>query len=136
MQFKVPKYLERDPLIVGPLSFKKFIYFAVAGGIAIYLYFVFSDNFFLFLILSAGLMAIAGTLAFAKVEGVPLPDIIVQSFKFLFISKLYLWERKKTFRKIDIIKKEEKKEEETSPLRIAPKASIRELSSKVEMGEK
>jgi hypothetical protein len=81
-------------------------------------------------------MAIAGTLAFAKVEGVPLPDIIVQSFKFLFISKLYLWERKKTFRKIDIIKKEEKKEEETSPLRIAPKASIRELSSKVEMGEK
>lgn len=137
MQFKVPKYLERDPVIVGPLSFKKFVYFAIAGGIAFYLYFALGDQFFLFLILSGLLMFIAGALAFGKIEGVPLPDIIVQSFGFLFSSKLYLWKRKKTFRKIDIIKKKEETKEKTgSPLQISPKASIRELSSKIEMGKK
>ncbi len=136
MQFKVPKYLERDPVIIGPLSFKKFIYFAIAGAIAFYIYFALPDQFFLFLISATVLMIIAGMLAFGKIEGVPLPDIIIQSLSFLFTSKLYLWKRKKTFRKIEIIKKkEERKEKGTSPLQISPKASIRDLSSKIEMGK-
>jgi hypothetical protein len=136
MQFKVPKYLERDPVIVGPLSFKKFIYFAVAGAIAFYLYFIIANQFLLFLVLTTILMTIAGLLAFARIEGVPLPDIIVQSLSFIFRSKLYLWKRKKMFRKIEIIKeKKGRSEKETSSLRISPKANVRDLSSKIEMGK-
>jgi len=30
MQFRVPQFLERQPLIIGPLAFKQSLYFGVA----------------------------------------------------------------------------------------------------------
>lgn len=133
MQFKVPKFLEREPLIIGPLIFKQFLYFGVAALILVYIHFV--APFYIFLIFLIILTALAFSLAFVKIEGVPLPEVILQSFGFLLSSKIYLWQRKEILKPIKIVsrKKEEKEKKEIS-LRISPKSSLKKLHSKIEGG--
>ena len=133
MQFKVPKFLEREPLIVGPLSFKQFLYFGVAALILVYIHFV--APFYIFLIFLIILTGLAFSLAFVKIEGVPLPTIILQSFGFIFSSKMYLWQRKESLKLIKIVsRKKERKEKKEIPLKISPESSLKELHSKIEGG--
>ena len=129
MQFKVPKFLEREPLIIGPLIFKQFLYFGIAALILAYIHFV--APFHIFLICLVFLVGLAASLAFLKIEGVPLPEIISQSFGFTFSSKMYLWQKKESLKPIKIVpRKKEKKEKEIS-LKVSPKSSLRELHSKI-----
>lgn len=133
MQFKVPKFLEREPLIIGPLIFKQFLYFGIAALILVYIHFI--APFYVFLICLVVLMGLAFSLAFVKIEGVPLPEVIAQSFGFLFSSKMYLWQRKETLKPIKIVsRKKETKEKKETLLRISPKSSLKELHSKIEGG--
>jgi hypothetical protein len=133
MQFKVPKFLEREPLIVGPLSFKQFLYFGAATLILVYIHFV--APFYIFLVFLVILTGLAFGLAFVKIEGVPLPTIILQSFGFIFSSKIYLWQRKESLKLIKIVsRKKEKKERKGIPLKVSPESSLKELHSKIEGG--
>ena len=133
MQFKVPKFLEREPLIIGPLIFKQFLYFGIAALILVYIHFI--APFYVFLICLVVLMGLAFSLAFVKIEGVPLPEVIAQSFGFLFSSKMYLWQRKETLKPIKIVsRKKETKEKKETLLRVSPKSSLKELHSKIEGG--
>ena len=133
MQFKVPKFLGREPLIVGPLSFKQFLYFGVAALILFLLHYV--VQFYIFLIFLVILVGLAFSLAFVKIEGVPIPTFILQSFGFVFTPKMYLWQKKEGLKSIELItrKKKEEKEQEM-PLKISPKSGIRRLQSKIEGG--
>jgi len=131
MQFKIPQFLERQPLIIGPLAFKQSLYFGVAILIAFYLYSV--APFFIFLICSIFLIGFAFCLAFVKVEGVPLPEVIMQSFGFVFSSKIYLWEKKENLRPIKFRAKKQEEEKE-EPLRVEPKSILKKLHSKIEGG--
>ena len=133
MQFKVPKFLEREPLIIGPLVFKQFLYFGAAALILVYIHFI--APFYIFLICLVILMALAFSLSFVKIEGVPLPEVISQSFGFLFSSKMYLWQKKESLKPIKIrSRKKEKKEEKEISLRVSPKSSLKELHSKMRGG--
>jgi hypothetical protein len=72
-------------------------------------------------------------LAFIKIEGIPLPEVIIQSFGFVLSPKMYLWQKKENLRPVKFIaKKQEEKEEE--PLRVAPKSILKKLHSKIEGG--
>lgn len=133
MQFKVPKFLEREPLIVGPLSFKQFLYFGAAALILFLLHYL--VPFYLFLILLIILVGLAFSLAFVKIEGVPMPTVILQSFGFIFTSKMYLWQKKEGLKSVEVIAREKKgKKEQEIPLKISPKSGIRRLQSKIEGG--
>jgi len=131
MQFKIPQFLERQPLIIGPLAFKQSLYFGVAILISFYLYSV--APFPIFLIVSIPLMSFAFSLAFIKIEGIPLSEVISQSFGFILSPKIYLWEKKENLRPIKFKdqKQEEKKEKS---LKVAPKSILKELHSKIEGG--
>ena len=130
MQFKVPKFLEREPLIIGPLIFKQFLYFGIAALILAYIHFV--ASFHVFLICLILLVGLAASLAFVKIEGVPLPEIISQSFGFTFSPKMYLWRKKEGLKPIKIVPRK-KKEEEIS-LKVSPKSSLKELHSRIRGG--
>ena len=131
MQFKIPQFLERQPLVVGPLAFKQALYFGVAILISFYLHS--ATHFLVFLMLSIPLIGFAFCLSFVKIEGIPLPEIIMQSFGFAFSPKIYLWKKKENLRVIKL-KSTKEKQEEAKSLKVSPKSILRKLHSKIEGG--
>lgn len=93
MQFNVPQFTEHEAKIVGPLTFKQFIYIGSAGMIGFILYYSVPRPIFLPIAIILGLTSFA--LAFAKINGKPLPNVIVNFFSFIFSSRIYLWQREK-----------------------------------------
>jgi len=92
MQFTVPQFIEKEPKIVGPFTFKQFIFIGIAGGVCIFLYFTVPLP--VFIITAAILLTAAFALAFLKIKGIPLPAVIKNFFFFLFKPKIYLWKKK------------------------------------------
>ncbi|MGB2762408.1 MAG: PrgI family protein [Minisyncoccales bacterium] len=92
MRFTVPKFIEHEAKIVGPLTFKQFIYVGIAGGISFVLYF--TIPLAQCLIAAVILMGGALVLAFVKIEGRSLPTIIKDFFMFSSSPKLYIWKKK------------------------------------------
>lgn len=130
MRFTVPKFIEHEAKIVGPLTFKQFIYIGMAGGICFILYFTVPLSIFIIACLILGSGAIA--LAFLKIGGRTLPIILGNFLKFRISPRMYIW--KKTGASIKVFKKEkiEKEEEEELPLKIAEKSQLKKLRAQIE----
>lgn len=95
MQFTVPQFIEHEAKIIGPLTFKQFVFIGAAGTVCLFLYFsVAKTNFFLFLVLSIFIFGIGTTLAFLKIGGRGLPTILVSFLRFSLGPKIYLWKKK------------------------------------------
>lgn len=94
-QYIVPQFIEHEPKVVGPLTFRQFLYLAVSGGFILFFYFSLAkENFFFFLLLSFTSLAIGSALAFLKVNGRSLPIFIGNFFKFNLSQKIYTWKKK------------------------------------------
>lgn len=134
MQFRVPKFLEMQARIVGPLSFSQTIYFAVAGMILVVLFYLLPLSWFIILAIVIGGAAIS--LVFVKIENVPLPQLFTQSFGYFLSPRIYLWKKKEPLTPIKLVekKREEKEEEKEAPLRVSPKSRLKRLASKIEIG--
>jgi len=131
MRFTVPKFIEHEAKIVGPLTFKQFIFIGVAGAVGFILYFTVPFSIFLIasLILGGGAMA----LAFLKIGGRSLPTILGNFLKFSISPKMFIW--RKIEAPIKVFKKEKiKKEtvEEELPLKIAEKSQLKKLRTQIE----
>ena len=137
MQFTVPQFIEHEAKIVGPLTFKQFIFIGVAGAVCFALYFsIGKTNFFLFLVLSIMILGIGTALAFLKIGGRNLPTILKNFLFFLVAPKIYLWRKKDL--PIKFIRRTEKKVEvetkPTSTLKFAEKSRLKKLSNQIETG--
>ena len=100
MKYEVPQFSEVQTKIVGPLSIKQFLYIGVGGGI---FYVLFKTlNFFLALLFGLPILALAGALAFLKINGQPFAKVLVNGFQFVLRPKFYIW--KKELPKIKPIK--------------------------------
>lgn len=134
MEFTVPKFIEREPKIVGPLTFKQFIFVAVAGAACFFLYFfIGKKNFALFLPIAIILMGGSLALCFLKIKGYSLPMIIKNFFTYSISGKIFLWKRKivsPKFKKVEKFEKAEVGEEST--LKMAKKSHLQKLSTQVE----
>ena len=135
MQFTVPQFIEQETKIVGPFSFKQFIYVGIAAGICVFLYFV--VPMYLFVIIAVILGGAALAMAFYKKEGVPLPNVIAGFFTFLFKPKIYLWKKKgvppKFLQKEDKEEDLKKEDEPKGPqLKIHKSSNLNELSKYIE----
>ena len=131
MRFTVPKFIEHEPKIVGPLTFKQFTFIGVAGAVCFILYF--TVPFFIFLTASLILGGGAIVLAFLKIGGRSLPAILGNFLKFNISPKIYIW--KKVESPIRVFKKEEVKKEgmeEELPLKIAEKSQLKKLRTQIE----
>lgn len=134
MEFIVPKFIEREAKIVGPFTFKQFIFIGVAGGLCLLLYFVLP--MFVFIIIATILLGGAFALAFLKIEKTPLPIFIKNFFSFLSKPKIYLWEKKgiplKILKKEEKIIKGEERIKKESGLKIARDSKLSELFTRIE----
>lgn len=131
MRFTVPQFIEREAKIVGPMTFRQFIFVAIAGAICFFVYTVAPFSIFVISCVVFGGSALA--LAFLEVQGRSLPIILSNLLKFNLAPKMYLW--KKSQVPIKVLKKETKvqleKEQET-PLKIAEKSQLKKLRTEIE----
>jgi len=135
MQFQVPQFIERELKIVGPLTFKQFLFVGGGGLGCILLYLFLAQKSFFFFILISLLVAVAGlALAFVQVQGRPLPTVIANFSLFIFSVKNYFWKKKVVSPKI--IRPVPRKEEiEKKPaLKISEKSQLQSLATKLETG--
>jgi len=135
MRFTVPQFIEHEAKIVGPLTFKQFVFIGIAGAICFVLYF--SMPFSIFLMATIVLGGGAAALAFLKIGGRSLPLILVNILKFIFEPKMYIWRKKAE--PLMVYKKEEKltsakatEAEEELPLKIAEKSQLKKLHTQIE----
>jgi len=131
MRFTVPQFIEHEAKIVGPLTFRQFIFIGIAGGICFILYF--TAPFQIFLLAAVVLGGGAATFAFLKIGGRSLPTVLGNFSKFFISPKIYIWKKKEV--KFEVFKKEEKIIEEKEaelPLKIAEKSQLKKLRTQVE----
>ena len=135
MRFTLPQFIEHEAKIIGPLTFRQFIFIGMAGGICFILFFTVPFSIFLIacLILGGGAMA----LAFLKIGGRSLPTILGNFLKFSVSPKIFIWRKveapMKVFKK-ERVKKEEVEEE--LPLKIAEKSQLKKLRTQIEIKTK
>jgi hypothetical protein len=89
MQFQVPQFIETEDKIVGPLTLRQFMYIGGAGIISAILYFTLAT--WLWFILTIFLVGGAIGVAFIKVEGRPLGNVILAAFGFYWKPQAYIW---------------------------------------------
>lgn len=134
MRFNVPQFIEHEAKIVGPLTFKQFIFIGGAGVICFILYY--SMPFPVFFAASVILGGAGAALAFLKIGGLPLPLILSNFFKFSTTPKIYIWKKReqpgiKVYKREEEKKETEEKEEEL-PLKIAKKSRLKKLHTQIE----
>ncbi|MEK7515878.1 MAG: PrgI family protein [Patescibacteria group bacterium] len=92
MEYQVPQFIEVEDKIVGPLTFKQFIYIAGAGGLCV-VSFVYLPIWLAFLV-SAPIVGLAAALAFYKVNGKSFIEMLEAGFNFYTGAKFFLWKHK------------------------------------------
>jgi len=98
MQFTVPKFIEREMKIFGPITLKIFVIGIIFAAILVLLYFNLPRK--IFYIVLAILLPLFFLSFFVKIEGVPLYQLYPSLFSFLFSSKVFVWKGKGYFEEI------------------------------------
>jgi len=134
MQFTIPQFIEKEAKIIGPFTFKQFIFIGAAGSVCVFFYFTASLP--VFIIIAVFLLGGAFALAFLKIKRIPLPIIIKNFFIFLFKPKVYLWKKKsfapRILKKAEKVKKTEEVTKKQSPLKLGRKGRLGELFTNLE----
>jgi len=91
MRYQVPQFIEFESKIIGPFTFNQFIYIlgGVGGTYLIHKIFGMFPGIILMLIL----WALAGSLAFVKINNKNFVDILAAGFSYITRSKLYIWRK-------------------------------------------
>jgi len=90
MQYQVPQFIDTEDKIVGPLSLRQFIYVGVGVGISAMFFFVLQT--WLWVIFSAIVVGGAIAVAFVKIEGRPLTNVLFSAFNFYWKPQTYVWQ--------------------------------------------
>lgn len=91
MRFEVPQFIEIEDKIIGPLTWKQFVY--LAGGVGLCIIFLLNLNFIVAVILSLPVIGLVGALAFHRVNNRPFSIFLESAVAYFTHSRLYLWRR-------------------------------------------
>ena len=94
MRFQVPQFIEHEAKVIGPFTFRQFIYLGAPGAVAFFLYFL--APFFVFVVAAVFLGAFGFMFAFIKIGGRSLPTILLNFFNFTIAPKRYIWRKGRT----------------------------------------
>ncbi|MFH0712821.1 MAG: PrgI family protein [Candidatus Jorgensenbacteria bacterium] len=89
--FQVPQFIEQKPKIIGPLTLEQFLYVGGASLLSFIFFYIF--NFFLSLLLSILVIGAAVALAFVKVNGQKMPDVLKSAISYVWRPRTYTWQR-------------------------------------------
>ena len=91
MLFQVPQFIEVEDKIIGPFTFKQFVYLAGGAGIAFIIFKIFPLFIAIFFIVPVILLSLA--LAFYKVNDQPFIVALESMLKYAVGGKLYVWKK-------------------------------------------
>lgn len=91
MNFQVPQFIEVEDKIIGPLTFKQFIYLAGGAGLGFLIYAWL--GLYLGAIPIIALAAFVFALAFYKINNRPFIYTVQAALKYFLSNKLYLWKK-------------------------------------------
>ena len=91
MRFQVPQFIEHEAKVIGPLTFRQFIYIGIPAAVAFFLYFL--VTFFVFIVAAVFLGVLGFMFAFIKIGGRSLPSILLNFFNFSIAPKRYIWRK-------------------------------------------
>lgn len=128
MRFEVPQFIEIEDKIVGPLTWRQFVYLAGGAGILAILYLSLPFIFFALFGLPLGLLA--ASLAFHRVNNRPFSIFLESCINYFTKSKLYLWRKEEAQSVTDKTYTELLPESDSKS---GMKRSIRSLSRKLEL---
>jgi hypothetical protein len=92
MEYQVPQFIEVEDKLIGPLTFKQFVYLAGAAGLSV-VFFVYLPIIFS-LLLSGLIVALAVALSFYKVNGKSFIDVLEAGFNYYTGARFFLWKHK------------------------------------------
>jgi hypothetical protein len=131
MRFQVPQFIDHEAKVIGPLTFRQFIYVGIPGAIAFFLYFL--APFFVFIIASVILGTFGFMFAFIKIGGRSLPNILVNFSSFTLSPKRYIWRKGKTPIQTPQAQYQKPAEQSTTKeIKLVQKSRIKDLSTRVE----
>lgn len=93
MRFEVPQFIEIEDKIIGPFTWKQFVYLGGGVGFAVVLFF--TTPFFVFLFLGAPLAFLGAALAFYPVNSRPFSLFLEAVWNYYKRSRIYYWRRKR-----------------------------------------
>lgn len=128
MRFEVPQFIEVEDKIIGPFTWKQFIYLAGGAGLLVILFFVLP--FLLFVLFGIPAGALAGFLAFHKVNQQPFSVFLESFLSYTTKNKLYLWRKEQ---EQSIIVHDGKNPPILNPLEHTQKKHLSSLSRKLEL---
>lgn len=102
MEYQVPQFIDVEDKIFGPLTISQFVY--LAGGVGLAIGLVLYLPFIIGVLFAIPVAALAGALAFYKMNGKPFIAIMESGIAYYLGRRLYLW------------KKEEKAPEVVAPV--------------------
>lgn len=129
MRFQVPQFIEREAKVVGPLTFRQFVYLGIPGAFAFFLYFLAPFTVFLFGSLILGVIGFS--LAFVKVGGKPIVSLLLSMLSFKVRPQTYIW------RKTDVVQKKaeaqyaQPKEAPISQIALTKQSKVKDLAVKI-----
>jgi len=133
MPFQLPQFIEREPKVIGPFTFRQFIPIGIAGVVLFFIYFS-APGWFAPLCVILGGIAVA--FSFVKIQGQDLATVIKNFFFFSASPKLYLWKKKDIMPRLIKEKRgpapAEKPEEKSPTLKITERGHLQKLSTEVE----
>ncbi|MBI4127572.1 MAG: PrgI family protein [Parcubacteria group bacterium] len=94
LRFQVPQFIEREARVVGPFTFKQFIYLGVPTAGAFFLYFI--APFFVFIFSTVVFLSVGFLFAFVNVGGRSFPTILMNFLHFSVGPKTYIWKKGET----------------------------------------
>lgn len=90
-QFELPRYIEEEAKVLGPLGVKQF--FILFGGVLACALFFFFFQATLAAILSLILMSVTAFLMMGKIEGRPAYSVVLGAIKFFWLPKNWVWQK-------------------------------------------
>ena len=134
-QYPVPQFIEEESRMAFFLTVRQFVYLVIAGAILFVLYAILPFSLFIFAVLIVG----GGTsvLAFFKIDGIPILNIILGSIGFLSGAKNYMWKKKESLYPFKTVQRAPfKKVGEEKKLGIGQTSSLKKLKTDVELRTK
>ena len=119
MRYEVPQFIEVEQKVIGPFTWKQFVY--LAGGAGALLITFLLLPFLLFVLLGVPGAALAVLLAFQKVNNRPFEILLEAAFNYMVKARFYLWNIEEA-RKYTIVGSDTKvAQKEESPQETAPR---------------
>lgn len=89
MRFQLPQFIETEAKLIGPLTFKQFLWIA-SGGVVIFLLLI-AVKGFLGIVLAIPVALVASALAFVKIDNIPLVNYVAYALSYSLNPKRYLY---------------------------------------------